>query len=152
MTALALLFSLAALGAVAWVHVRTIERFEQDKTAPRQSYDDSELRAALDDHADHIDTLQEQIRAQTLAIDEGIRHVDRSERRVRAVVTRAQKRLEEHDLFDPALDGEAEQLRLGNGEGSAEESVHPMRPNVAAVQTPDMSVFPGQWSPEDFGG
>lgn len=156
MDILALTVALATGMGLAAVHWWTIERFERVKTAvtrpTKEAYDDTALRAALDSHRAHIEALtdavsdlEEKDREQTLAIAEGIERVDRAERRVRAAVQRARKRLEEHGYEDPGLEAEAEQLQLLDGDGGEAEGVPAMHGDVGVHPAADMSAFPGRW-------
>lgn len=120
-----------------------LDSYETVVTPP---YDDAALRAALDSHAEAIDALQAEVTDQSLAIAEGIRHVDRAERRVRAVVGRAKKRLDDAGFSDAGLDGEVAELREIDGSGSPANGVPTLREGVGAgSQERDMSHFPGRW-------
>ena len=132
-----------SFGVLFWTR-KAIDGIE---TAPAPTYDDRAVLASLEAHADAIEDLQEKGRAQTLAIAEGIERVDRSERRVRAVVGRAQKRFEDAGFEDAALESEAAQLHAFDGDGGEANGVPSMHPGVDQdQQARDMSAFPGRWS------
>jgi len=114
------------------------------ETAPAQGFDDSAIRDSLTHLQDRMDQLQ-------LAVSEGIERVDRSERRVRAVVQRAKARMDEAGFGDEALDAEAEQLSLIDGGGSARGGVSPVREGVAddrPAPAINLRGIPGAWTPE----
>lgn len=113
------------------------------ETAPSQPFDDEPLWDALE-------ALQQRLQELTLAVDEGIQRVDRSERRVRAVVARAQAEFEEHGHRSPGLEAEAAQLRFLDGEGSGGGGVQPVHEAVEGDPPGfDARAFPGQWSADD---
>jgi len=62
----------------------------------------------------------------TLAIDDGIKHVDRSERRVRQVIASSKRRFEAAGYEDEGLLAEEAQLSLGDGKLSQAEGVPPV--------------------------
>lgn len=151
MSLLALILAVAGPILVGW---GTLRRFESFETAPSPQYDDSEVWAALKRASAHIEALtdglsavEEDVASQNLAIAEGIERVDRAERRVRAAVARARRRMEELGYHDEGLDAEAEQLRLLDDDESATEGVPPLRGAVAGPEPFDMSAFPGDWRP-----
>jgi len=156
MTVVALLLAAVSLmgcsGVVWWIR-REIERME---TAPTPTYDDEELRNALRSHRAHIEELTDAVadleegqREQTLAIAEGIERVDRAERRVRAAVGRARKRMEDLGYIDEGLEAEAAQLREIDGDDGPEQRMLPLHEGMAASPNGDtggdMSAFPGRW-------
>jgi hypothetical protein len=109
-------------------------------SADIRPYDDRAVRQA-------IDALADQLQDQTLAIAEGIERVDRSERRVRSAVARAQKRLSDAGYEDEGVEAEAVQLQFldgGTGKG-----VPPMHRDMEPAPRFDLaSIFPGRWSAE----
>lgn len=134
-------------GALYAVLRRTRKVFDSRPIAPPSVYDDSALRAALDSHAEAIEALQSEVTDQHVAIAEGIRHVDRAERRVRAVVGRAKKRLDDAGISDAGLDGEVAELREIDGSGGPANGVSAVREGMGAGSPErDMSHFPGRWS------
>lgn len=156
MAATALVLSVAAFIACLGILQWSLRRFEGIETAPPSSYDDSEVRAALTSHRAHIEELTDAIadleetsRDQTLAIAEGIERVDRAERRVRAAVGRARKRMEDLGYVDEGLEAEAAQLREIDGDDGQEQRLLALRGGVE--ETPnghpggDMTAFPGRW-------
>lgn len=156
MTIVALLLAAAALAVSSGSLWYVRERFDRVDTAPASTYDDSQLRDIVGSHQAHLEELTDAVadlektaRDQTLAIDEGIKHVDRAERRVRAAVGRARKRMEDLGYVDDSLEAEAEGLREFHGNGSQGEGVQPLREGMAGAPAgdsgPDMSAFPGRW-------
>jgi hypothetical protein len=91
------------------------ERPESTYAAP-EPYDDSWVRDALADL--------------TIALSEGIEHVDRSERRVRAVVQSAKRRMAQAGYDDPGVDAEDSQLQLLDAERGEREELQPVPENV----------------------
>lgn len=156
MEIVALIVALGSVVVSLGVHFASLDRKERLETALTDAtgpaYDDTAVRSALDSHRAHIEALtdavsdlEEKAREQTLAIAEGIERVDRAERRVRAAVQRARKRLEEHGYSDEGLEAEAEQLQLIDGDGSEDEGMPAMHGNVGLHSAADMSAFPGRW-------
>lgn len=156
MTVAALVLAAASLMGCSGVLWWTQEQFRRMETAPAQPYDDAEILAALRAHRAHIEELTDAVadletsdQEQTLAIAEGIERVDRAERRVRAAVGRARKRMEELGYVDEGLEAEAAQLREVDGDDGPGAGVQPVRQGVGAAENgnsrPDMSAFPGRW-------
>lgn len=149
MAATALLLAiLGPLGVLLW----SLRRFEGIETALRSSPDLSsveeaiaQLRQVAQTHDDELEQLQEAVRDQTLAIAEGIERVDRAERRVRAAVGRARRRMEELGYVDEGLEAEAAELRELDADGGNEEGVYAMPGYVGGPPARDMSAFPGVW-------
>jgi hypothetical protein len=114
------------------------------QTAIPPTYDDHELRVALDTLEDRMSSLRE-------AVAEGIERVDRSERRISQVVRRAKERYE----GDPGVEAEyaaldhGQQLQLGHGEGSGGGGVQPMHQALEGRRL-DLSAVPGEISDEDI--
>jgi septation ring formation regulator EzrA len=101
----------------------------------------------LDSVTREIEAIDERLQDMTLAIAEGIERVDRSERRVRQVVSRAKKQLEDFGIDDPGLSAEAEQLRLDYGVGGEQAGVQQLPAPVA--HRVDVTGIPGAWSEQD---
>lgn len=79
----------------------------------------------------------------TLAVAEGIQHVERAENRIRATVRRAREELLENGLEpSPGLDAEARELRLVDGGGSPPSPVHPVRAEVGEDED-EIVALPG---------
>lgn len=97
-------------------------RLRLDRLAERPPpvIDLTETQGRLSHFEGELSILNARIKELTLAIAEGIEKTDRAEKRVRQVVTRARKELAAHDLEDPALEGEAQELRLVDGDGGEE--------------------------------
>lgn len=100
---------------------------------------------ALEELATAVDENSSELQDHTKAIAEGIEHVDRSERRVRAAVRRAEKRLEEAGYVDPALEGEVEGLRRLDAEERGAEGMHAVSADVEPGPAYDYSDLPGEW-------
>lgn len=67
----------------------------------------------------------------TLAVAEGIQHVERAENRIRATVRRAREELLDAGFEpSPGLEAEARELRLVDGEGSARRELPAVRAEV----------------------
>lgn len=116
-----------ALATLVWhlerrtrVVLRTLVNLERPQSAPPevQDYDDAWIVTALQEL--------------TQAVSEGIQHVDRSERRVRAVVASAKRRMESEGYTDPGLEAEASALPLFDAEGVQREGVQPVPTDVDA--------------------
>ena len=112
--------------------VEAMERFERRESAdvdPEQH--------------NHMNVLDAKISDLTLAVSEGVNNVQRSERRVRAVVTSARRELAEAGYSHAGLEAEGGQLRDLDAESGNGEQV-PAVPEV--VDEPDQaqhSVVPG---------
>lgn len=146
---------LAILGPLA-VGYLTLRRFERLETAPTQPVELGPIREQLHQLVDgynalkaDIDTIEEELRDQKLAIAEGIERVDRAERRVRAAVGRAKKRMEELGYVDEGLEAEAAQLRELDGGPGEGEGMHPV-PSDVGRDAEDfrraLAALPGDWS------
>lgn len=72
--------------------------------------------------------------ALTAAVAHGIEHVDRNEKRVRGIVVGAQRRFENSDYYDAAVDAEADSLPEGDGEGGSQEELRSVPDSVAGVE------------------
>lgn len=128
MLIIAIVVSVTALGVAVHVSFR-LSRWNSRVTsvlenAPTEPYDDQFLRREVDhlrDAAKALEAAQEDLEVGQkdlmIAVAEGIERVDRSERRVRAAVASAKKRLNEAGYEDPTLEAEAEGLRLVHGGG-----------------------------------
>jgi len=74
--------------------------------------------------------LEARINHLTLAVAEGIQHVDRAERRIAGTVARARKLLAESGVESPGLEAEAYELRLLDGDSGKEPRVLQVPTNV----------------------
>ena len=99
-----------------------------------------ETRTVVNEHSARFEEL-------IFAVSEGISKVERAEARIRATVRRARAELEESGTYSPALDAEAQELRVTDGGAGEPEEVQPVHEGLAP---PDLSGIPGDWSPEDF--
>lgn len=101
--------------------------------AGRTAADTSVLRDTLDALSEKHDDL-------ILAVAEGIERTDRAERRIRASVQSARRKLAESGIEDPAIEAEVAQLRIEDGGGGEPAGVPPVREQVAPAQTEPSSV------------
>jgi hypothetical protein len=71
------------------------------------------------------------------AVAHGIQHVDRSERRIKATITRARAQLKTLGYEDPGLEAESVELQLVDDRGEPESGVPPVSEEVGepAVET-----------------
>lgn len=133
----------------------SIGKFEGLETALRQPSEEvpdlapvnerlDAYAAAINSHVDEFQAIRSALNDQTVAIAEGIERVDRSERRVRAAVARAKKRLDEAGYADEGVEAEIEGLRAVDGGLSEGQPMPAVHESVDAGQT-DMSAFPGRW-------
>ena len=83
--------------------------------------------------------LEDRMEDLTLAVAEGIKHVERAENRIRATVSRARKELEEHGVQSPGLDAEYRELSVIDGGGGPEGGM----PEVHQSMVPAQSSVPG---------
>ena len=90
-----------------------------------QSQDALETRQLARSHEDRLTNL-------TLAVAEGIAHVERAEARIRATVQRARAQLAESGIESPALEAEGAELQLLDEQGSGGRRLHAVREDVAA--------------------
>jgi hypothetical protein len=95
---------------------------------------DELARSLAGDALERHDALNDRVNAITLAVAEGIQHVDRAEKRIRATVQRAQRELRESGEFHPGVEAEASQLRLVYGDGGDEGGMPPVRADVEGAQ------------------
>jgi len=108
-----------------------------------QSQDALEARTLARSHEDRLTNL-------TLAVAEGIAHVERAEARIRATVQRARAQLAESGIESPALEAEGDQLQLldeGGGRRlhAVPDDVDPSPPSTRQERPDDgrPSVVPG---------
>jgi len=80
--------------------------------------------------------LEERIKRLTVAVDEGIERVGRSERRINATVARARKELKKLGYEDPGLEAEAAELRLVDGGGGEGGELPEVREGVEPADAP----------------
>ena len=145
----------AALGVSAWIHFRSIKSLERPEMAPPPAYDDRAILVALDQLQAKVADLDGLIGNQNLAIAEGIERVDRSERRVKAAVSRAQERLRRSGYEDDSLEAEAEGLRLVDGDSSEQRELLPLsesmgEPSSDAGRVDRFSFLPGSFTDDDL--
>lgn len=139
---------LFALGAAAYVALtiasqvlrQSNDRIERTESAPLPLADWEpvetllkDLRGEIDNLVRRVDGLESGTKDITLAVSEGIERVDRSERRVRAVVRSARKELAAEGFEHPGLEAENRELQLVDGGGSSEGEVPTLPEEVAAA-------------------
>lgn len=99
-----------------------------------------ETRSTVNEHSTRFEEL-------IFAVSEGISKVERAEARIRATVRRARAELEAGGTYSPALDAEAQELRVIDGGGGGEARVQPV---PESVEQPDLTDLPGDWHPDDI--
>lgn len=107
----------------------------------------------LEEHERDLAELQVRINELTMAVAEGIQHVDRAERRVKATVARARRQLEDSGLESPGLEAEWAELRERDGDGGEERGVQPVREAVEADPSRPVTLgdfYPGAWTEGDL--
>jgi len=135
---------LSVVGAVAatvlFLQLRAVllkvGELERPNSAPAAlpPYDDAWIHVALKDL--------------TLAVDEGIEHASRSERRVRAVINSAKRRFEAEGYVDPGLEAEATTLPLDDEGGSGGEELPPVSDDLGPTENPFQGIpgsLPSGW-------
>lgn len=146
---MAILASILSMVGTIGVLLWSFMRFEQIETAmirpTETAYDDSKLRYELEAQAEAIDRLQNTVKDQNVAISEGIERTDRAERRVRATVARAKKRLDDAGYSDEGIQAEIQEFDQADGFGGRAGPVQPLPNGLAESSQPDMSAFPGRW-------
>ena len=116
------------LGSIAAL-IDLANRFETRESAPRDP----------DDH-NRLNVMEAKLEDLVLAVSEGVNNVQRSERRVRAVVRSARRELADAGFEHTGLEAENSELRDINGDDSEAERV----PEVpASVAQPQHSIIPG---------
>jgi len=104
-----------------------------------QAQDALQTSSLVREHHDRLDRL-------TLAVAEGISHVDRAEKRIHGVVSRARRQLAESGVESPGLDAEAGELHGIDEEPRSGERVPTLLEDVEPPLTLDdrlASPFPG---------
>lgn len=86
--------------------------------------------------------IERRLEELTVALDQGILRVQRSENRVRAIVQGARKELAEDGFKHPGLEAEASQLRDVDGEGVDADQL-PLVPDEVAEPPNTPSSIPG---------
>lgn len=114
--------------------------------AHAQSSDALETRQLARSHEDRLTNL-------TLAVAEGIAHVERAEARIRATVQRARAQLAEAGIESPALEAEGDQLQLLDEGGSGARRLHAVREDVGpSAQSPGPDIRPDDAHPSHVPG
>ncbi len=90
-----------------------------------------------------IDYLATRIDDLTLAVDTGVNNVQRSERRVRAIVQSARRALADAGYSHAGLEAEADQLREVDGESGDGETVPAVSEVLVEPSQAQHSVIPG---------
>ena len=111
-----------------------------------QSQDALETRQLARSHEDRLTNL-------TLAVAEGIAHVERAEARIRATVQRARAQLAESGIESPALEAEGDQLQLLDETGSGGRRLHAVREEVEeSAPSPRSDEWPDDGRPSPVPG
>jgi len=118
-------------------YLTRLERLESAPTPTDRVLNLEELGVAQDAH---LSELQTKIKDLTFAVSEGIERTDRAERRVRGVIQRARKELGKLGYEDPGLEAEAHELRVVDGDGSADGGVPAVSEEVAEVDAAPSSI------------
>ena len=114
--------------------------------AHAQSSDALETRQLARSHEDRLTNL-------TLAVAEGIAHVERAEARIRATVQRARAQLAEAGIESPALEAEGDQLQLLDDAGSGGRRLHAVREDVGpSSPSPGPDIRQDDGSPSQVPG
>jgi len=146
----------ATLAALAEIRDR-VERLETspvpdlppaiDARLTQLSRRDADLQDGVDTNAHNLGLLQENAdgfdhwrKEIVIAVSEGIERTDRAERRIKATVQRARKQLETLGYVDDAVEAEAVELRLLDGEGSRSGEVPPVSTGVDEPSPESSSV------------
>jgi len=96
---------------------RNNELLAIDRHRPDTTEEVSRLDRAVAMNYQSIIELQAAQATLTLAVDEGVRHVKRAEKRVARTIQVTNKKLEEHGLEHPGLEAELDELRDLDGDG-----------------------------------
>ena len=137
MTLLAVGLALAALSVALHVSERVRRLSLKDTPVEIQAYDDTHVVDRLGSltsdqrrlHAQYAE-MQRWREDVSVAVAEGITHVDRVENRIRATVRRAQEKLAEHGYEHPGLEAEASELREVHGDRSEPSGLPPVQPHL----------------------
>lgn len=124
--------SVAALIWFAKVQVRVVLRTireHQPPDIPAPVVDEAKWRSV----DSHLGMLQERMERLTKAVAEGIEHVDRNEKRVRGIITGAQRRFEAEGYADPGVEAEADTLPVSDAEVSTGEGLSALPDDVEAT-------------------
>lgn len=120
------------------VVLHKIERFEGLESANAKILEDRLARleespsVGLESSFTELEIrMADQVADLTLAVSEGIAHVDRSERRVRAVVQSAKARMERAGYIDPGLEAEDQALLELDVADGREERLPPVSEGLA---------------------
>jgi len=136
----------AVVGWLIWV-TRRLAYISESYRAP----DVDGLRTKLDyvetlsqhleiQHDEHVQKTAGRFGDLTIAIDSGIKHVERAEARVRGVVTRAKRELADKGVEAPGLEAEMGELQLLDGDTVFEQGMQQLPPDV---EVPEPSSIPG---------
>ena len=143
---------LVALSATWGAFVRTIP----SKKPERPPYDDKKLWQALVDLEEQLGQVRGPVADieswrddLTIAVANGISHVDRAENRVKSTVKRARAELQKHGLEWEGLEAEHNDLRSRDGEGSLPEPMQPVSAGVEPSLPTSILGVPGSFSPND---
>lgn len=121
-----------------------------------EPYDDAKLQARLNQLSVIVEEVHSEYEVITgwrddvsVAVSEGIKHIDRAESRIRSTVSRARKELEKQGFESAGLEAESAELRLVDAGGSEEGELPALREAVE-VAGPDFTGIPGDFTPDDY--
>lgn len=100
------------------------------------SEDNERLREQVARITDTTGELKQQASDFTIALADGIEHVDRAERRVKSTVARARAKFASGGYADADLDAEASDIHARDGDRGAEEGVYPVPALVEPASEP----------------
>lgn len=130
---------LAALAGYQFTLARVVLRTLKDHSpppAPTEPYDDAWIVEGFE----RSDRAQGEV---LLAVDEGIKHVDRAEKRIRAIANSAQRRMEKAGIIDAGVEAEADQIRGDDDGPRGVEPVQPVPENLVPFDQRAWDSVPG---------
>jgi len=130
------ILALATLSGLTVYVVRVVVSYRIDHrlTVP----DPSDHSRSLDRHEAEIITLRNGLADLVLAVDDGIRRVDRAESRIQKTVTSARRLVKESGLEHAGIEAEASELRDRD-----DERVEPLPAVPTPVESPRAVRIPG---------
>jgi len=129
---------------LVWV-VRVVSRMS-DEFQPLDSPGASVNFDHLQVIQDQVDRLERDLKACFQAVAEGIEHVDRNEKRVRGIVTGANRRFEAEGYVDPGVQAEEDSLPVGDATEGGNAPLPPVSNDVDPDYAQAWSGVPGDTS------
>jgi len=114
-----------------------VDRIDDVESRPISDVDLEPIHRHFQEHEALLDDIGRRLKDMTLAIGEGIERTERAERRVRATVQRARKELAGHGFSDPAVEAEAAELHLVDGDGGGGGEVQGVPPGLESTEPSD---------------